>query len=134
MRSGRQDLPQDISSEAKNNLETEIKHWKVDKGLIKLYNYIHPDLQRISTMFKTAPQVETKKYRFSLDAWKLQIPLTIEKIIDNSQTNIEIGSSSIIFDQVKFSDNVSIGQFKVGTNILEGIGRRMWEDTQIHEG
>ena len=43
LRSNRTFLPREISSDMKEALENEIKYWKLEKGLIKLYSYTNAD-------------------------------------------------------------------------------------------
>lgn len=82
LRSGRKTLPEEITDEMKENIQNEIQYWQIDKGLYKIYKYVHQDLQKLSELLQSKPKLRhDTQWKYSLDTWKTQSPLTIEEII-----------------------------------------------------
>ena len=73
-----------------------------------------------------------------METWKKLKPLTIDEIIQNSEQTVDFFDYGTEFKEQLTQNAYKIGQFKRGTNDLDGIGRRIFIDgqfdTQIQEG
>lgn len=117
----------------KDDLEKEIKYWKLEKGLLKLYNYASDQAERINRIFKSAPVIESEKNQKSLETWKKLEPMTIDKIYQESTVKVIIDDDHEL-KKMKFKNYLVLGQFKKDTNVIQGVARRIFDSTLIQEG
>lgn len=82
-------------------------------------------------MFKYIPKISVNKSQKSLENFKKLQRLTIEEIIRNSNQPVDFFNQQLEFKTHREVDHFIIGQFQRGTNILEGIGRVVFSNTEI---
>ena len=89
-------------------------------------------------LLRKTPEIAYGKPRLSMETWKKLKPLTIDEIIQNSEQTVDFFDYGTEFKEQLTQNAYKIGQFKRGTNDLDGIGRRIFIDgqfdTQIQEG
>ena len=134
LRSDRTYLPRDVSQDVKNLIETELRYWKLDKGLIKMYNYATESAQILNNILEAVPEIDSSKNQKSLEKWKSLEPISIEDIHRDSDFKVFIDDEEQEVKKMVFKNYVAIGQFRRNTNKIDGIARRIFDSTLIQEG
>lgn len=134
LRSDRTYLPRGVSEDVKTEIEDEVRYWKLEKGLIKMYNYASPSAEVLNNILQQAPVIDPSKNQKSLEVWKKMVPLTIEDIVKESDDKVEIDDDLQEVKKMKFKNYIVMGQFRRGTNRVDGIARRIFDSTLIQEG
>jgi len=75
-----------------------------------------------------------KEQQGKFDTWKELGPLSLSQIINNTTTQPLFTSDQIELKTYQAQNCISIGQFKKGTHLLEGIGRVEVNHGSIMEG
>lgn len=86
-------------------------------------------------MLAQMPKVNAYEYQASVETWIKLGPLTIDEIVQNSETPVKFDNENLEVKDMKFSNCQKLGQFRRGTQVIEGVARRIWfDDNQIEEG
>lgn len=112
LRNDRKVVPKDLAGEKLASFESEIKHWKVDKGLKQYDQLTYTKLQwKVINLLKSTPRVDELKAQgsLSLQTWKSIKPLSIEDIIQNSKIEVEFNPNEMEFGECSLKDRVETG-------------------------